>query len=82
MADSIEDEAPIGDAANRPLFSEVGTDQPVRGLGLALLIGGRSQLIGGRSQRSILLVSRPGSSVLLSYPFPNAHERTPTGLIC
>jgi hypothetical protein len=38
----FEDEA-IDDAANRPLLCEVGTDQPVRGLGLALLIGGRSR---------------------------------------
>jgi hypothetical protein len=32
MADSFEDEA-IDDAANRPLLCDVGTDQPVRGLG-------------------------------------------------
>jgi hypothetical protein len=47
MADSFKDEA-IDDAANRPLLCEVETDQPVRGLGLAPLIGGRSR----RSERA------------------------------
>jgi hypothetical protein len=64
------EEAAIDDAANRPLKCEVGTDQPVWGLGLAPLRGALSALhTAGLPTRLF--------GVALGCPVPNAQERTP-----
>jgi hypothetical protein len=65
---SFEDEA-IDDAANRPLKCQVGTDQPVWGLGLAPLTGPSALHTAGLPTRLF--------GVALRCPFPNAQERTP-----